>query len=147
MDVDALELQAQRAYLSPQLWKERRCRGQCMQCSQMGHIMKNCPRGYPSKWNKQLANNPPCQQNAGRNWAPQPNHTQWPPSRPPQYTPKKNPGYRAGDNDNIVHDRSPLQTPLQVNPTTNPGKAEQVLNGMTQNQPMRWRDINNQDFP
>jgi hypothetical protein len=37
-------------------------------------------------------------------------------------------------------------TLIQVHPTTNPGKAEQVLEGMTQDQPVRWRDINQQDF-
>ena len=50
---------------------------------------------------------------------------------------------------NIVDDRSPvaLQTPFPVDPTTNPGKAKQVLNRMTQDQPACWRDINHQDFP
>jgi hypothetical protein len=37
-------------------------------------------------------------------------------------------------------------TPIQIHPTTNPGEAKQVLEGMTQDQPMRWRDINQQDF-
>ena len=50
------------------------------------------------------------------------------------------PGY------NIVDDQSPAMTPIQVHPTTNPGEAEQVLEGMTQDQPMCWRDINQQDF-
>jgi hypothetical protein len=39
-----------------------------------------------------------------------------------------------------------MQTPHQVYPNTNPGKAKQVLDGMMQDQPMRWKDINHQDF-
>jgi hypothetical protein len=80
---------------------------------------------------------------------PQQNHMPPRPNKPPQYTQKRNgPPNRQeyGTNYNIVDDRSPAPTPVQVRPTTNPGEAEQVLEGMTQDQPMRWRDINQQDF-
>jgi hypothetical protein len=42
MDIDMIKVQAQaqRTYPSPQLHKEQRHRGQCMQCGQTGHIMK-----------------------------------------------------------------------------------------------------------
>jgi hypothetical protein len=69
------------------------------------------------------------------------------PNKPPQYMPNKNIINRQMEcYTDIVDDRSPLQTPLQINPTTNPSEAKQVLDGMMQDQPMRWRDINNQDF-
>ena len=153
MDVDTIELQSARTYPSPQLREERRRRGQCMQCGKIGHIMKNCPHGQPSKWNKAPGNQsyPIGQQrpNQGRSWTPQQNHMPPRPSRPPQYTQKRNgPPNRQeyGTNYDIVDDRSPAPTPIQVRPTTNPGKAKQVLEGMTQDQPVRWRDINQQDF-
>jgi Ty3 transposon capsid-like protein len=150
MDIDTAEIQAQCAYPSPQLWEERRCRGQCMQYGQMGHIMKNCPHGYPSKWNKQLANPQFRQTTYNWNLTPQPNHMPHQPIRPPQYTPGKTRNQNTTTrvyNQNIIDDRSPMQTPIQVHPTTNPGEAEQILDGMMQDQPMHWRDINQQDFP
>ena len=69
------------------------------------------------------------------------------PNRLPQYTPNRNPVCRISDYDHIVDDRSLVQTLLQVHPTANPSEAEQVLDRMMQDQPMRWRDINQQDFP
>jgi Retrotransposon gag protein len=153
MDVDAAEIQAFRTYPSPQLREERRRRGQCMQCGKEGHIMKNCPHGQPSKWTRGPGNQSyPIGQprpNQGRSWTPQPNHMPPRPNKPPQYTQKRNgPPNRQeyGTDYNIVDDRSPAPTPVQVRPTTNPGEAEQVLEGITQDQPMRWRDINQQDF-
>ena len=152
MDVDAVEIQIRGAYPSPQLREERRRRGQCMQCGQTGHIMKNCPRGYPSKWNRGNSQARPTGQprpNQTRNWTPQPNHMPRQSPRPPQYTlsrPRDQTTRTRGYNENIVDDRSPMQTPTQVHPTTNPGEAEQVLDGMIENQPARWRDLNQQDF-
>jgi hypothetical protein len=153
MDVDTAELQGARTYPSPQLRKERRHRGQCMQYGKTGHIMKNCPHGQPSKWNRNPGNTSypigqPCP-NQSRSWAPQQNHMPPQPNKPPQYTQKRKvPPYREGYRAayNIVDDRSPAIMPTQVHPTTNPGEAEQVLEGMTQDQPMCWRDINQQDF-
>jgi hypothetical protein len=152
MDIDAAEIQTLWTYPSLQLRKERRRRGQCMQCGKARHIMKNCPHGQPSKWNKGPGNmsypiGQPCP-NQGRSWAPQQNHMPPRQNKPPQYTQRRNgppnrdsePGY------NIVDDRSLAMTPIQVHPTTNQGEAEQVLEGMTQDQPVRWRDINQQDF-
>jgi hypothetical protein len=63
------------------------------------------------------------------------------PNWPPQYTRGRNPGASG-----IIDDRLPMQSPTQVHPTTNPSEAEQVLEGMTQDQPGRWRDLNQQDF-
>ena len=152
MDVDSAEIQAQRTYPSPKLHEERRRRGQCMQCGQTGHIMKNCPRGYLSKWNTYPTN---ARQSSGqsssnqRTWTPQPNHMPPQPSRPLQYTPARPRDQTTrtrGYNEHIVDDRSPMQTPIQVHPTTNPGEAEQVLDGMVESQPARWRDLNQQDF-
>jgi hypothetical protein len=152
MDIDAAELQAARTYLSLQLREERRRRGQCMQCGKTGHIMKNCPHGQPLKWNKSPGNTSyPIGQprpNQGRSWAPQQNHMPPRPNKPPQYTQRRNgpPNRDEGPGYNIVDDRSPAMTPIQARPTTNPSEAEQVLEGMMQDQPMRWRDINQQDF-
>jgi hypothetical protein len=150
--VDAVELQVARTYPSPQLCEERRRRSQCMQCGKIGHIMKNCPHGQPSKWNRAPGNmsypiGQPCQ-NQGRSWTPQQNHVPPRPNKPPQYTQGRNgpPNRNEGLRYDIVDDRSLAMTPTQVHPTTNPGEAEQVLEGMMQDQPMRWRDLNQQDF-
>ena len=157
MDVDAIELQSARAYLSPQLHEERRHRGQCMQCGKTGHIMKNCPHGQPSKWNRNPGNTSyPIGQprpNQGRSWMPQQNHMPPQPNRPPPYNQRRKlpPSREEAAYNNIVDDRSPtpmpvIRTPNICNPTTNPGEAEQVLDGMMQDQQARWRDLNQQDF-
>jgi hypothetical protein len=152
MDVDAMEIQAAQAYPSPQLRNDRRRRGLCMQCGKAGHIMKNCPHGQPSKWNRGPGNQSypiglqhPQQ---ARTWTPQQNHMPPRPNKPLQYTRGRNgpPNRDASPGYNIVDDRSLAMTPVQARPTTNPGEAEQVLEGVTQDQPMRWRDINQQDF-
>jgi hypothetical protein len=150
MDIDSAELQAACAYPLPQLCEERRRHGQCMQCGKTGHIMKNCPHGQPSKWNRNPGNmSYPIGQprpNQGRSWTPQPNHMPLQPNKPPQYTQRRPQNRNMGPGYNIVDDRSPAITPTQMRPTTNPSQAEQVLEGMTQDQPMHWRDINQQDF-
>jgi hypothetical protein len=150
MDVDAAEVQAFRTYPSPQLREERQHHGQCMQCGKPGHIMKNCPHGQLSKWNKSPGNTSyPIGQprpNQGRSWTPQQNRPPPQPSRPPQYTQQRPPNRDLETGYNVVDDRSPAMTPIQVHPTTNPGEAKQVLEGMTRDQPTRWRDINQQDF-
>jgi hypothetical protein len=151
MDVDNAEIQTAHNYPSPQLREERQQKGQCMQCGQMGHIMKNCPRGYPLKWNKNPGNTQcPIRQlspSQTRNWASQSNHMPRQSSRPPQYTQNRNLTCGAGQGySNIVDDQSPIQTLLQIHPTTNPGEAKQVMDGMMQDQPTCWRDINRQDF-
>jgi Retrotransposon gag protein len=159
MDVDAAEIQAIRTtYPSPQVREERRRRGQCMQCGKTGHFMKNCPHGQPSKWNRSPGNQsyPIAQQrpNQGRSWTPQQNHMPPRPNRPPQYTQKRTgPTVRQeyGTTYDVVDDRSPaptpvIHTPRFRTPTTNPGEAEQVVEGMTPDQQTRWRDLNQQDF-
>jgi hypothetical protein len=39
-----------------------------------------------------------------------------------------------------------IRTPNSRDPTTNSGEAEQVADGMMQDQQARWRDLNQQDF-
>jgi Retrotransposon gag protein len=152
MDIDSAELQVACTYPSPQLCEERRRRSQCMQCRKTGHIIKNCPHGQPSKWNRSPGNalypiGQSCP-NQSQSWTPQQNHMPPRPNKPPQYTQRRNgpPNRDLGPEYNVVDDRLPAMTPIQVHPTTNPSEAEQVLEGMTQDQPMRWRDINQQDF-
>jgi hypothetical protein len=152
MDVDAMEIQAAQRYPSPQLREERRRRGQCMQCGKEGHMMRNCPHGQPSKWNKNPGNRSyPINQARpyqGRSGTPQLNHVPPRPYKPQRYT-TKTPREVADAEYRVIDDRSPItmHTASIARPMTKSGEAEQVEEGiMMQEQPMRWSDLNKQDF-